>query len=89
VVVDLCPYTTGLCGVIGASYGFYESLRDYECKEDKVAKVCYVTCMTLFMGSIGIIIGFTTPITLPIAIPAYACILYKDYKYRESGEKVP
>lgn len=84
-LVKSWPYVIGCCGAIGASYGFYESLHDYEFKEDKVAKVCYVTCMSLFMGAIGVIIGFTTPVTLPIAIPAYACLLYQDHKLRKKA----
>lgn len=65
-----------LCGIGGASLGFYSSLNDVYKSDTDVSKLTYITIHTIIYGGGGIIAGSLSPLILPIA--AYICIKCKE-----------
>ncbi len=63
--------TSGLCGAI---FGFWSGLNEEKNIESTLTTTVKITGSTFMFGVFGFGCGLTSPLTLPVMIPAFICI---------------
>ncbi len=62
----------------GALYGFWSELNEEKKTKSILTKTFEITASTILFAVIGFAYGLTSPLTFPIAIPAFISVKYKE-----------
>ncbi len=72
-----------ISGLTGALFGFLSELNEEKRTESTITTSVKITGSTFMCGVFGIGVGLTSPLTMPVMIPAFICIKIKQYFFNK------